>query len=80
MGGREHVFLHDKVYDEGKAAGMAVGKSQGKLEEKREFAFELFGDGMPCEKVAEYINEPVDMVKQLEKEWKSQHDKRMVSV
>ena len=76
MGGRVLVFPHDKVYDE----GIAVGKSQGRLEAKKEFAFELFGDGMPCEKVAEYINEPVDMVKQLEKEWKSQHDKRMVSV
>lgn len=30
-------------------------------------AFELFRDGMSCEKIAKYINEPVDMVKQLEK-------------
>ncbi|MCI8269233.1 MAG: hypothetical protein HFG55_06190 [Lachnospiraceae bacterium] len=66
------VFPHDKVYDE----GIAVGK----LEVKREFAFGLFGDGMSCEKIAKYINESVDMVKQLEKEWKRQHDKRTVSV
>ena len=76
MGGRVLVFPHDKVYDEGKAAGMAIGK----LEAKKEIAFELFGEGMPCEKIAKYINEPVDMVKQLEKEWKSQHDKKAVSV
>ena len=76
MGGRVLVFPHDKVYDEGKAAGMAVGK----LEAKKEIAFELFGEGMPCEKIAKYINEPVDLVNQLEKEWKSQHDKKAVSV
>ena len=70
------VFPHDKVYDE----GIAVGKSQGRLEAKKEFAFELFEDDISCEKIAKYINEPVDMVKQLEKEWKSQHDKRTVRV
>ena len=80
MGGRVLVFPHDKVYDEGKAAGMAVGKSQGKLEAKKEIAFELFGEGMPCEKIAKCINESNDMVKQLEKEWKSQQDKKAVSV
>lgn len=35
---------------------------------------------MPCEKIAKCINESIDMVKQLEKEWKSQHDKKAVSV
>ena len=80
MCGRVLVFPHDKVYDEGKAAGMAVGKSQGKLEAKKEIAFELFGEDIPCEKIAKWINEPVDTVKQLEKEWKSQHDKKAVSV
>ncbi len=84
MGGKVLVFPHDKVYDEGIAAGMvtgiAVGKSQGRMEMKKEFAFKLFGDGMSCEKVANYINESVDMVKQLEKEWKSQSDKGIVKM
>ena len=80
MGGRVLVFPHDKVYDEGKAAGMAVGKSQGRLEAKREIVFNLFSEGIPCEKIAKWINEPVDTVKQLEKEWKSQLDKRTIRV
>lgn len=74
VGGRVLVFPHDKVYDEGKA----VGKSQGRLEAKREIVFNLFGEGIPCEKIAKWINEPVDTVKQLEKEWKDQHDKRTI--
>ncbi len=44
------------------------------MEMKREFAFELFEDGMSCEKVAKYINESVDIVMQLEKEWKNQYE------
>lgn len=67
MGGRVLTFPHDTVYEE----GIAVGEACGKAWEKRETAFEMFGDGFSCEKVAKYIHETVDTARMLEKEWRA---------
>lgn len=66
MGGKVLVFPHDVVYDE----GIAIGKIQGTQNTKKESAFEMFDDGLSCEKVAKYIHETMENVKILEKEWK----------
>lgn len=61
MGGKVLVFPHDIVYDE----GISVGTQNT----KKESAFEMFDDGLSCEKVARYIHETIENVKILEKEW-----------
>lgn len=68
MGGKVLVFPHDMVYDR----GFAVGKYLARMEIKKEFAFRMFADGMPCEKVAKYIEESTDVTMQFERDWESQ--------
>ena len=58
-------FPHDIAYDQGIAAGEALGAKKT----KKESAFEMFSDGISCEKVAQYIHENVENVRILEKEW-----------
>ena len=65
MGGKVLIFPHDIAYDQGIAAGEALGAKKT----KKESAFEMFSDGISCEKVAQYIHENVENVRILEKEW-----------
>lgn len=70
MGGKVLIFPHDIAYDQGIAKGEARGEIKGTQKTKKESAFEMFEDRVPCEKVARYIHETIENVKELEKEWR----------